>query len=475
MCAHTIGVRANDMEAALAMFRDAYPAYATTDQLDALRDSEYRRLDQNGEVYLDYTGGSLYADSQLRQHLDLLQHTVFGNPHSANPTSQTMTRLVEAARTAMLAYFHAAPDEYAVIFTANASGALKLVGEAYPFGPGDQYLLTSDNHNSVNGIREFARANGATTTYVPVLPPALRIDAAALATALADRHPGQNHLFAYPAQSNFAGVQHDLAWIATAQAHGWDVLLDGAAFTPTNTLDLSRWHPDFVTLSFYKMFGYPTGVGCLIVRHAALRKLRRPWFAGGTITIASVQADSYYLAEGAAGFEDGTVNYLSIPAVEIGLHYLAGITLDRIHTRVMCLTGWLIDQLTALRHRTGRPLVTLYGPRNTHMRGSTITMNFTDCGGYPIDCRAVEEQANRVGISLRSGCFCNPGAAELAFGFTHAALAPFYQRTEPVTMAQLADAMSGRPVGGVRVSFGIASTFADAYQIVQFAQGFLDR
>ena len=36
----------------------------------------------------------------------------------------------------------------------NASGALKLVGESYPFGAGDQYLLTFDNHNSVNGIRE---------------------------------------------------------------------------------------------------------------------------------------------------------------------------------------------------------------------------------------------------------------------------------------------------------------------------------
>ena len=72
-----------------------------------------------------------------------------------------MTQLVEHARAFVLEFFNASPDEYTVIFTPNASGALKLVGEAYPFAPGDQYLLTFDNHNSVNGIREFARARGA--------------------------------------------------------------------------------------------------------------------------------------------------------------------------------------------------------------------------------------------------------------------------------------------------------------------------
>jgi len=52
----------------------------------------------------------------------------------------------------VLEFFNASPDEYVVTFTQNASGALKLVGESYPFGPGDAYLLTFDNHNSVNAF-----------------------------------------------------------------------------------------------------------------------------------------------------------------------------------------------------------------------------------------------------------------------------------------------------------------------------------
>ncbi len=144
--------------------------------IDELRASEYARLDARGEVYLDYCGGSLYATSQVEEHQRLLRETVFGNPHSANPTSSAATALVEAARAAVLRFFRAAESEYECIFTANASGALRLVGEAYPFGPGGRFLATADNHNSVNGIREFARAKGASTAYVPLETPDLRVD-----------------------------------------------------------------------------------------------------------------------------------------------------------------------------------------------------------------------------------------------------------------------------------------------------------
>ena len=309
---------------------------------DALRATEYARLDRAGHVYLDYTGGCLYAARQLREHQALLADGVFGNPHSSNPTSRAATEGVERARAAVLGFFNADPAEYAVIFTANASGALKLVGESYPFGPGGAFLLTFDNHNSVNGIREFARAKGATVTYTPVRPPDLRIDAEALRANLAAVRGSGPRLFAYPGQSNFSGVQHDLNWIHEAHAAGWDVLLDAAAFAPTNVIDLSVIKPDFMTLSFYKMFGYPTGIGALLARRDTLKRLQRPWFAGGTITVASVQGDKFYLHEGAEGFEDGTLDYLNLPAVEIGLRYLGEVGVARLHERLVGLTARLL-------------------------------------------------------------------------------------------------------------------------------------
>ena len=277
----------------------AYPAYRGTAELDRLRATEYSYLDASGHVYLDYGGAGLPAQAQVTAHAERIGGRCFGNPHSQNPASAASTDLIERARIAVLAHFNAPPEEYAAIFTPNATGACRLIGEAYPFGPRSRLVLTWDNHNSVNGIREFARSHGATTRYVPFSSPELRVDDDAIGQALAQPGPRRaawrvaappapadrrRGLFAYPAQSNFSGVQHPLAWIQTAHEHGYDVLLDAAAYVPSNRLDLSLVKPDFVAVSWYKVFGYPTGVGCLIARREALGRLRRPWFAGGRCT-----------------------------------------------------------------------------------------------------------------------------------------------------------------------------------------------
>ena len=154
-----------------------------SDGLDELRAAEYGHLDRDGHIYLDYAGAGLAAASQVRAHENRLRAAVFGNPHSENPTSEASTVMVESARRAVLRYLNASPDEYAVVFTPNATGACRLVGEAYPFGRRSRLVMTADNHNSVNGLREFARRRGARTVSVPVRPPDLRVADAALAEA----------------------------------------------------------------------------------------------------------------------------------------------------------------------------------------------------------------------------------------------------------------------------------------------------
>jgi selenocysteine lyase/cysteine desulfurase len=464
------------MDNSYANFLKKYPTYESTATIDELRATDYRRLDRAEHIYLDYTGGGIYAESQVKKHQQILLENTFGNPHSSNPTSIAATHFVESARGYVLKYFNADPAEYDVIFTANASGALKIVGEAYPFGPGDHYLLTFDNHNSVNGIREFAHCKGAEVTYIPMVLPDMRVDESMLAAAWDKAQPGHNNLFAYPAQSNFSSVKHPLTWIEKAHAKGWDVLLDAAAFSPTNKLDLSLYKPDFVPLSFYKIFGYPTGLGALVARRTALGKLHRPWFAGGTITVASVQGDKYYLAEGHAAFEDGTVDYLNIPAVEIGLKHIENIGIDKIHERVHCLTGWLLGNLTAMKHSTGLPLVKVYGPTTTEARGGAVTVNFFDQNGRAIDHRAIEEAANKVNISLRTGCFCNPGAGELALGISRVELDVCFHgpgHEDRLTIDDFRSCIDGKSSGAVRISVGMLTNFNDVQGLLKFCEGLL--
>lgn len=457
-------------------FLALYPEFTTTATIDQIRGVDYARLDEQKHIYLDYTGAGLYASSQVYDHTALLQNQIFGNPHSTNPSSMAATKYVDSARRYVLNFFNADPAEYDVIFTSNASGALKIVGESYPFRAGDQYLLAFDNHNSVNGIREFAHTKGAEVKYIPLLLPELRLDAELVENFLRDFHPGQNNLFAFPAQSNFTSVKHPLMYVDLAHQYGWDVLLDAAAFAPTNRLDLSTVKPEFVTLSFYKIFGYPTGIGALVAKRSALARLHKPWFAGGTITVASVQGDKFYLADGHTAFEDGTLDFLSIPAIEIGLKHIERLGIDLINTRVRCLTGWLLRNLTEMKHSTGAPLVKLYGPTDTTERGGAVAVNFYDQNGKAVDHLAVEAGANQQNISLRTGCFCNPGAGEIALGISRMELDVCFSgpgHEERLTIDDFRDCISGKNSGAVRISVGTVSNYADIEGFLKYAESLL--
>jgi selenocysteine lyase/cysteine desulfurase len=456
-------------------FLAKHPAYAGTAVLDALRATDYARLDAQNAVYLDFTGAGLHALSHVREHTEQLADSVLGNPHSASPSSSASTAAVERARARVLEYFNGT-GAYTAVFTLNASNALKLVGEAYPFGPGGRYLLTADNHNSVNGIREFARARGAAVDYASLTTPELRIDRPRLMAQLDGGGAGPK-LFAFPAQSNFSGVKHPLALIAAARERGWHVLLDAAAFVPTNRLDLRAVVPDFVAVSFYKMFGYPTGVGCLLIRNEMLPLLERPWFAGGTVNFATVQGRQHILAPREAAYEDGTINFLSIPAVEIGLRRLEQIGMEVIQTRIACLTEWLLARLLELRHGNGRPMVRLYGPATGEARGGTVTMNFYDPQGRMLDYRRIDELAGAAGISLRTGCFCNPGAGETAEGLTEDDMLAGAAQGLDMTLPRFVQVVShrGKSAGAIRVSLGPISNLADVERFLDFAAGFRDQ
>jgi molybdenum cofactor sulfurtransferase len=467
--AAALGLEGDEAECR-ARFEAAFPAYARTAALDEMRRTEFARLDAQGQAYLDYTGASLYADRQVHEHLRLLRRYVLGNPHSTNPASRLSTSLVESARSRVLEHFGASADDYAVIFTHNATAGIKLVAESFPFGHGGELLLTYDNHNSVNGMREYAVAHGAEVTYVPLTRPDLRVDMERLGAALAREGRGPR-LFAFPAQSNFTGVRHPLDWIERAHSHGWQVLLDAAAFVPTARLDLGRVRPEFAVVSFYKMFGYPTGVGALLARRDAAARLTRPWYAGGTTVFSSVQGfvgsgTGHRLLEPPEGFEDGTPNFLAIPAVEIGLDFLSAAGLEAIGQRTLALTGWLIEALGALRHPAGTPCAEVYGPLGLEGRGANVLFNALSPDGARLDATAVQEAAAAVGISVRSGCHCNPGGCEVALDYA------------PDSVVGCGTAPMGTPLsalghldGALRASFGIASNFSDAYRLVRFVAG----
>lgn len=440
---------------------------------DELRREEFGRLDAAGHTYLDYTGSGLYPASLVRRHAESLCAAVLGNPHSRNPTSQAATQLVESARERVMDFFDADPEEHEVIFTSNATGSLKLVGEAFRFGPGSRLVLTADNHNSAHGIREYAACRGAEVGYIP-LGEDLRIES--IESHLAGARPDAPNLFTFPAQSNFSGVKHPLEWIGTARRMGYRVFLDAAAFVPTSRLSMRRHAPDFACVSFYKMFGYPTGVGALLARREALRELHRPWFSGGTVRFVSAQPGVELLYETARGFEDGTLNFLGIAALNDGLDFMDRLGMQRVADHVAGLTGTLLDRMCELRHAGGAPLVSLYGPRGSAGRGGTVAFNILDPDGRIWDFRIVDERARAAGVSLRTGYFCNPGAAEHALAHpdeeVRRCVGSF--TADSFNIQAFSECLDDRAVGAIRVSLGIPSNAADVERFIGLLEGFQD-
>jgi selenocysteine lyase/cysteine desulfurase len=183
-----------------------------------------------------------------------------------------------------------------------------------------------------------------------------------------------------------------------------------------------------------------------------------------------VQGDKYYLAEGAPAFEDGTLDYLNIPAVEIGLKHLQTIGYEVIHERVRCLTGWLLNGLTALKHSTGEPLVRIYGPTTTEGRGRGDDQLLRQTRKPWTIARG--KRSEHISISCARAVLqprCGRGPWHLA------ELAPALPNP-PTSSAVLDDfrvCIDGKSSGAVRISVGMVTNFNDVQAFLTFARGLL--
>ncbi|KAH9925703.1 PLP-dependent transferase [Amylocystis lapponica] len=461
--------------AAYKVFLKEYPEYQLTWILDALRRSDFARLDRSGETYTDYMGGSLYPESLIRVHTGFLHRNILGNTHSVSNTSKLSAACANEAREAVLSFFRAPPG-YTVVFTPNASGALKLVGESFPFNEGSSFVLGADSHNSVHGIRQFAAQRGAHVQYIASTEHG-GLDLSDAKGVLAQHRPRSKRslsLFALTGQSNVTNSKNPLSLIQYAASQGYCTLLDAAALAPTSVMSLTETPVDAMAISFYKMFGFPTGVGALVVREDLLARLERPWFAGGTVDV--VQAPGMVVtmtSEPHERFEDGTINYLSLPAITDGLRFLSAY-LPFLPLRLSSLMHHLVASLAHLRHdTTATPVVRILSRTPTrHLRavgeqsdtGSIVALIFLFPSGEMMPNSFIEYAASRQNISLRTGCMCNPGGAAAILGLNDAMAA----LPAGVTLRMFEQHM-GRELGVVRISLGLASDFRDVWHVLRFA------
>ena len=136
----------------------------------------------------------------------------------------------------------------------------------------------------------------------------------------------------------------------------------------------------------------------------------------------------------------------------------------------------LLNELLTLHHSNGKPLIKLYGPPNMNMRGGTVAFNLTTPDSNLVDSYEIEKRANGENISVRTGCFCNPGAAEFAFNYLPEETYHCFSTISPeqFTVQQFSTCMNEMPVGAIRTSAGIATNEHDVQRLLEFMKSFAD-
>ncbi|KAH7101278.1 PLP-dependent transferase [Auriculariales sp. MPI-PUGE-AT-0066] len=472
-----------------------YRAYSQTTPLDEIRRSDLQQLD-TGETYMDWMGSAVYPRQLVTNHAELLldPQKCFGNTHSSSQSSQLSSHYASTSRLAVLQFFDADPDEYAVIFTHNATAALKLVGESFPWTPSSSLIIGMDSHTSLHGIRSFAESGGARVVYYGCEerggPNMADMQANLLrATSAADKHAAS--LLAITGLSNVTNAKASLRNVVdVARKTGAYVLVDAAALAPTSRISMRATPVDAFAVSFYKMLGYPTGVGALVVRRDFLRQvLRRPWFSGGTVDIVQVPGSRYtFTDDDEERFEDGTLNFLAIAAIPAGIAYLARYR-EILPLRLSILSHWLWSELEKTRYRDGQPMLYLASTPPTPLTGigqesstgATIAFLVLDPTGRPIRNDVIEATA-RGRVALRAGCMCNAGAVvtlldrsglfmdndgqNLLRGFMEnlGTLPSLAKKDVISTVLFNGDASFGL----LRISLGFGTNFRDCWNVVQW-------
>nr|XP_031838344.1 molybdenum cofactor sulfurase isoform X2 [Nomia melanderi] len=440
----------------------------------------------NEECYLDHAGATLYSDSQIENITADLHNTLYANPHSVGTASNMTQDVIERTRYLILNHFHTSSDDYTVIFTSGATGSLKIVADTFLFAEEatndaqtGHFVYTQDNHTSVLGMREVVAQRGAKVTCLKH-DEAFDIFKSPMTSLSPSQQEGKsNSLFVYPAQCNFSGLKYPLKWInythngvlsniTSDTSTKWYVLLDAAAFVPTNDLDLSVYKPDFICVSFYKLFGYPTGIGALLVKNSSGNVLHKVYYGGGTVDV-SLSSEMFHVKRQNLHqrFEDGTVPYLSIASLRHGLDILSSITMQKISKHVFSLAQFVHNSLLTLHHNNGKPVVKLYSDttyEDCDLQGGIVTFNLIRSSGEYIGYMEVLNMAALFKIHLRVGCFCNPGACQRHLALSNKEVLQNYD--EGYVCGGAADIINGRPTGAVRISFGYMSTFNDVQTLL---------
>lgn len=468
--------------------------------VEAIRKEEYPLLRET--VYLDHAGTTSYPRSLVEDFATEMNSNLFGNPHSKSPSSMLSTDVIESTRLQALRFFKADPEHFDLIFVANATAAIKLVMDClsdHSRRASSWYSYHADSHTSLVGVRETVggslkcfKNDGEVDDWI-YSRHSQKVQDRIFQDPSTEEGIG---LFAYPAQSNMNGRRLPLSWSGSIRSSNTPssqiyILLDAAAYVATAPLDLRDADnaPDFIALSFYKIFGFPD-LGALIVRKASGHVLsERRYFGGGTVDMVingtsdgTDNIGAWHAKKSTSlheMLEDGTPASHSILALNLALkvHQRLFGSMENVLKHTCNLITILHGKMSTLIHANGLPVCKMYESFPSKYgtsgdQGPTIAFNVRNSRGEWIGKSNFERLAILNNIHLRTGGVCNPGGIASALDMSSTEMRDNFD--EGLRCGNELDEIHGKPTGIVRVSLGAMSCISDVERFMAFMQLFVD-
>eukprot|EP00871_Galdieria_phlegrea_P004975 jgi/Galph1/5479/GphlegSOOS_G4131.1 len=469
-------------------------------------------------IYLDAAGAALYTRTQVSMASNLLKEAAITNPHSyllvlficpkiacslSSSPEEAGFELdaLEQVRAKVLSFFGASEVTHDLVFCSSATAALKLIGENMAWSTNSGLFYFTDCHTSSLGIREYAFKGGSAVYPVDASWCACQWKGSSVRTNLAHsdiKIDCRFAMFVYPGECNFSGTQYSLDLSRLVHQNGLldfkgeniITVVDGAKLAASTKICLDAYPDiDIFVASFYKIFGLPTGVACLMIRKDRLRIYQslqdKCYYGGGTIVTANSKTNFKKAREGNSfhsTWEDGSLNFIDIIVfLSCSLHWLFETVggMNAIHFHTKHITTFAENRLKSYKYPNGCPYISLYGKVDSESdhfvvgRGPILSFHVILPNGMLFGHRSLYNLCLANRVLLRAGALCNPGACQRYLQWTNEDIEDL-AFTAKGCWDQM-EFVNGKPTGVVRISFGLHTSENDITKFLSIITEFCEQ
>lgn len=277
----------------------------------------------------------------------------------------------QASRAKLAGFLGATPEEMALV--PSVSYGISLIMEGLPLEPGDELIITSEEHPAflVPALHLGGKRLGLTVRRLPI-----SADPAVLLDRLESLVSPRTRLLALSHVTTDTGHRLPIDQIsAYARARGIHTLFDGAQSVGQFPIDLSASGCDFYAGLGYKWLLGPYGTGFLYVRKEVEGRLGVSWTGSSAAQSIDAGTGEVVFKEGLRRFEFGAHPWALYAGLGAAVDYLSGLGLPEIEAHVQGLVDHLRARLQAL------PDVELLSPESRDARTGIVTFALAGVDG----------------------------------------------------------------------------------------------